>query len=83
MDNIAQCFDLSVSFISTIDAKTYVVSSSAFTTEAFAFNAIVNCGTASLNVFYETNNSTIPKPSWLTYNSAYKTFTYFIPTDDT
>ena len=88
VDSAAQCSEctgLSLGFDSTIANKTYLISSSSITTEAFASNFGIICfGTAIYWVTYTKNGTTLnTAPTWLTFNYATNTFTYSIPTDNT
>ena len=73
-----------IGFATTIVNKTYLVSASSVTTEAFATNTnlLVNCQTFTFE--YKKNGTVLGlSPTWLTYNSASRAFTYSIPTDFT
>ena len=88
VDSAAQCSEctgLSLGFASTIANKTYLISSSSITTEAFASNFGIICfGTAIYWVTYTKNGTTLnTAPTWLTFNYATNTFTYSIPTANT
>ena len=72
-----------IGFATTIVNKTYLVSASSVTTEAFVTILGVPCfGVPAYTFAYKKNGTAIgSSPTWLTYNSATRTFTYSIPTD--
>ena len=72
-----------IGFATTIVNKTYSVSASSVTTEAFVTILGVPCfGVPAYTFAYKKNGTAIgSSPTWLTYNSATRSFTYSIPTD--
>ena len=73
VDSAAQCSEctgLSLGFDSTIANKTYLISSSSITTEAFASNLEIFSGVTTFTFAYQKNGVAISNsPTWLTYNS--------------
>ena len=85
-DSAAQCSECTsptLSFATTISDKTYLISAPSVTTEAFKTNLGEICyGTLTATFAYQKNGATIASsPTWLTYDSATRTFTYSIPSD--
>ena len=72
-----------IGFATTIVNKTYLVSASSVTTEALVTILGVPCfGVPVYTLAYKKNGTAIgSSPTWLTYDSATRTFSYSIPTD--